>query len=120
MSFSVLFVCICVLNYCHRVATQLQLTNISNHRSTLTDQRHALEHDRYTEGMNKDPRDEFIPVLSAHFLCQLLLSESNTWLNKTQQTFLQVEWFTSDCGFSLLSVSGSNRKLYSGNPPERE
>ena len=30
VSFSVLFVCICVLNYCHRVATQLQLTNISN------------------------------------------------------------------------------------------
>jgi len=27
--FSVLFVCKCVLNYCHRVATQLQLTNIS-------------------------------------------------------------------------------------------
>ena len=26
MSFSVLFVCICVLYYCHRVATQLQLT----------------------------------------------------------------------------------------------
>ena len=25
MSFSALFVCICVLNYCHRVATQLQL-----------------------------------------------------------------------------------------------
>jgi hypothetical protein len=31
VSFSVLFVCICVLYYCHRVATQLQLTNISNH-----------------------------------------------------------------------------------------
>jgi hypothetical protein len=30
VSFSVLFVCICVLNYCHRVATQLQL-NISYH-----------------------------------------------------------------------------------------
>ena len=28
VSFSILFVCICVLNYCHRVATQLQL-NIS-------------------------------------------------------------------------------------------
>jgi len=28
--FYVLFVCICVLNYCHRVATQLQL-NISYH-----------------------------------------------------------------------------------------
>jgi len=26
VSFSVLFVCICVLYYCHRVATQLQLT----------------------------------------------------------------------------------------------
>ena len=30
VTFSVLFVCICVLNYCHRVATQLQL-NISYH-----------------------------------------------------------------------------------------
>ena len=30
VSFSVLFVCICVLYYCHRVATQLQL-NISYH-----------------------------------------------------------------------------------------
>jgi heme/copper-type cytochrome/quinol oxidase subunit 2 len=29
VSFSVLFVCICVLYYCHRLATQLQLTNIS-------------------------------------------------------------------------------------------
>jgi len=30
VSFSVLFVCICILYYCHRVATQLQL-NISYH-----------------------------------------------------------------------------------------
>jgi len=28
--FYVLFVCKCVLYYCHRVATQLQLRNISN------------------------------------------------------------------------------------------
>jgi len=28
--FFVLFVCQCVLYYCHRVATQLQLTNISD------------------------------------------------------------------------------------------
>ena len=34
VSFSVLFVCICVLNYCHRVATQLQL-NISYHVSEV-------------------------------------------------------------------------------------
>jgi len=29
--FYVLFVCKCVLYYCHRVLTQLQLTNISSH-----------------------------------------------------------------------------------------
>ena len=34
-SFPVLFVCICVLNYCHRVATPLQL-NISYHTNQLT------------------------------------------------------------------------------------
>jgi hypothetical protein len=34
VSFSVLFACICVLNNCHRVATQLQL-NISYHINTL-------------------------------------------------------------------------------------
>jgi len=31
--FSVLFVCKCVLYYCHLVATQLQLTNISYHNT---------------------------------------------------------------------------------------
>ena len=33
--FCVLFVCKCVLYYCHRVATQLQLTNISYKHVTL-------------------------------------------------------------------------------------
>jgi hypothetical protein len=37
VSFSVLFVCICVLYYCHRVATQLQL-NISYFLNTLCGQ----------------------------------------------------------------------------------
>ena len=35
VTFPVLFVCICVLNYCHRVATQLQL-KISYHHHTST------------------------------------------------------------------------------------
>ena len=34
VTFSVLFVCICVLNYCHRVATQLQL-NIYHIKSLI-------------------------------------------------------------------------------------
>jgi hypothetical protein len=40
VSFCVLFVCKCVLNYCHRVATQLQLTNIgcpTRYRTRLAD-----------------------------------------------------------------------------------
>jgi hypothetical protein len=44
VSFSVLFVCKCVLYYCHRVATQLQLTNISVYQRA-----HAKLNNRYTQ-----------------------------------------------------------------------
>ena len=39
----VLFVCKCVLYYCHRVATQLQLTNISYHISTQKTRQTVVE-----------------------------------------------------------------------------
>jgi hypothetical protein len=41
--YSVLFVCICVLNYCHRVATQLQL-NTSYHISFHITSYHNISH----------------------------------------------------------------------------
>jgi len=40
--FSVLFVCKCVLYYCHRVTTQLQLINISYHIMSKTTVRRVL------------------------------------------------------------------------------
>ena len=39
MLFHVLFVCKCVLYHCHRVFTQLQLTNVSYHMSLCVDDR---------------------------------------------------------------------------------
>jgi len=44
VSFYVLFVCKCVLYYCHRVATQLQLTNISFHITIRKSLRMTYKH----------------------------------------------------------------------------
>jgi hypothetical protein len=51
VSFSVLFVCICVLNYCHRVATQLQL-NISYHIIYLPEMFTSTQCTQYKEHDN--------------------------------------------------------------------
>jgi len=44
MSFHVLFVCKCVLYHCHRLLTQLQLTNISYHISYRIISHHITSH----------------------------------------------------------------------------
>jgi hypothetical protein len=59
--FTVLFVCICVLNYCRRVATQLQL-NISYH--TLSQIFSALTLSWFMLGLT---------VVANHVFCMLLV-----------------------------------------------
>jgi hypothetical protein len=69
VSFSVLFVCICVLYYCHRVATQLQL-NISYHiiRCVTTQKSDDLIYTA-TEAWNLEPESS-IPHAKQPATCQ--------------------------------------------------
>jgi hypothetical protein len=53
VSFCVLFVCKCVLYYCHRVATQLQSTNIIPY--------HIIYHTSSCRIPNSIPRDRYLP-----------------------------------------------------------
>jgi len=75
VSFCVLFVCKCVLYYCHRVTTQLQLINISYHIITHLVQPQNISHEQqvkmldcmttyhfmmnYVEGHNDQPHIKF-------------------------------------------------------------
>jgi len=61
MSFSVLFVCICVLYYCHRVANQLQL-NISYH--IISNQLTSVD---LQNVMSLSDEEYFIELLQFHF-----------------------------------------------------
>jgi hypothetical protein len=72
VSFYVLFVCICVLYYCHRVATQLQLTNISYFKFLLTFKNVTnkltwLNHSR-THSLIHSLTDPVISRIEVHFL----------------------------------------------------
>jgi hypothetical protein len=92
VSFSVLFVCIrvCVLNYCHRVATQLQL-NISHHKhlsSTRHEQKrgpirstgriHCDRHIYLRDGCLPETDSELASNLSRNFICSTLVSLCRT------------------------------------------
>jgi hypothetical protein len=73
--FSVLFVCICVLYYYHRVATQLQLTNISYHKTRIRFQVSSREICGIPSGTEKgfSPSNLLFPLSAPSHQCAILI-----------------------------------------------
>jgi len=69
VSFCVLFVCKCVLYYCHRVSTQLQLINISISISIAT--KHGPEDTQLSRYISHDNNNADTYVV---LLCNIIIS----------------------------------------------
>ena len=118
VSFSVLFVCKCVLYYCHRVATQLQL-NISHHISlqeTLTCYQYIFKSSRVHCRTNKITRCHRFCKRNALFLLTVAFSFITAvcvWLlcqqiacSKTGALLVAIEYvLRPSCWRILISLS---------------
>jgi hypothetical protein len=99
--FYVLFVCKCVLYYCHRVATQLQLTyvSIAIYRTTVSITH--LSYDSLPEvPVSNLGRKSCYPVT---FSCLLLWPETNRWGNRSNQATTAAFHIPSSSLFNIVS-----------------
>ena len=97
VSFSVLFVCICVLNYCHQVATQLQL-NIS-YRIICTRRRTEFAKDPKT-----GHRDlSFLPLWNA--FCTVFQLNKNILINPLKPELSPICYLLALLAHHFLHVS---------------
>ena len=93
VSFCVLFLCKCVLYYCHRVATQLQLTNIYNIIYTVSN--------HIQDVLKRDAKDVPLPV-------------PNYELVKATQTKKKLKYFRPEftLGFASWHSGHLDNKLH--------
>jgi len=80
VSFSVFFVCMCVLNSCHRVATQLQL-NISYHISYHIISYHIISYHIIS-----------YHIISYHIISYHIISLSRMDVDLPMRTFVKILW----------------------------